>query len=122
MIHRNHRLKSVIGKIMMLPTIMPSIEVADIGVDTFATACQGLLVEFLKAHDVIVGGQSGRWYEKWWTGARRRYCLLQAQHGGSNNNMGMEVDWRDMKRITPESCFIGTFIGSLMHFITELHQ
>ena len=34
--------------------------------------------------------------------------------------MGMEVNWRDMKRISPESTTIGNFIASLMHFITEL--
>ena len=34
--------------------------------------------------------------------------------------MGMEVNWRDMKRISPESHTIGNFIASLMHFISEL--
>ena len=34
--------------------------------------------------------------------------------------MGMEVNWRDMKRISPEGHTIGNFIASLMHFITEL--
>ncbi len=34
--------------------------------------------------------------------------------------MGMEVNWRDMKRIAQESYPIGTFLRSLMHFITEL--
>jgi hypothetical protein len=34
--------------------------------------------------------------------------------------MGMEVNWRDMKRISPEGHTIGNFIASLMHFITEI--
>ncbi len=32
----------------------------------------------------------------------------------------MEVNWRDMKRISQEGFTIGNFIASLMHFITEL--
>ena len=34
--------------------------------------------------------------------------------------MGMEVNWRDMKQISPEGLTIGNFIASLMHFIKEL--
>ena len=95
-------------------------QIADISDLEFAELCQDLLVDFLTARDAETGKQSGKWFRTWWTGARGRYCLCHSQHGGSNNNMGMEVNWRDMKRISPESLSIGTFIASLMHFITEL--
>ena len=31
-------------------------------------------------------------------------------YAGSNNNMGMEVDWRDIKEQVPHTASLGTFI------------
>ena len=41
-------------------------------------------------------------------------------HGGTNNNMGVEVDWRDIKKLCPASATLPTFLGSLVHFIKEI--
>ena len=36
--------------------------------------------------------------------------------------MGVEVDWRDVKKICPPSSNLGTFLGALCHFIKEIGQ
>ena len=62
------------------------------------------------------------WFRTWWTGERGRYCLAHAGYGGSNNNMGFEVDWRDVKDLVLPSSTIGTFTGALMQFIADLSK
>ena len=69
---------------------------------------------------VVSDDKSARWYEEHHTGAKGRYCLCHSTHGGTNNNMGVEVDWRDMSKLCPSSSTIGTFIGCLCHFVKEL--
>jgi hypothetical protein len=64
--------------------------------------------------------EAAHWFEEWWTGARARYCLCHAMHSGINNNMGVEVDWRDIKKLCPSSAILATFLGSLVHFIKEI--
>ena len=41
-------------------------------------------------------------------------------HGEINNDMGVKVDWRDVKKIVPPSSNLEIFIGSLFHFIKEI--
>ena len=40
----------------------------------------------------------------------------------ATNNMGIEVDWRDMKQECPQSTTRGTFTGSLVGLIEQLGQ
>ncbi len=42
-------------------------------------------------------------YDDWWTGDRRLYCLAHAGYGSSNSNMGVEVEWRDIKKYLSDS-------------------
>ena len=81
-----------------------------------ATACQQLLVNHLR---VSVSAESANWHETYWTGARGRYCLCHSTHGGTKN-MGVEVDWRDFKRICPPSSTLATLIGCECHLIKQL--
>jgi hypothetical protein len=46
--------------------------------------------------------------------------LAHAGHEGSNNNMGVEVDWRDMKQLVPVSATLATFTGALIKNISDL--
>ncbi len=62
------------------------------------------------------------WFQTWWTGKRGRHCLAHAGYGGSNNNMGVEVNWRDVKDLVLPSSTIGTFTGALMQFIADLSK
>jgi hypothetical protein len=78
---------------------------------------QQLLVNHLRMH---VSADSADWYETYWTGARGRYCLCHSTHGGTNNNMGVEVDWRNFKKICPESSTLATLIGRECHFVEKL--
>jgi hypothetical protein len=73
-------------------------------------------VDFLRARDY----RSENQYEELWTGAKGRYCLCHAGHGGSSNNMGIEVDRRDVKKQCPPSAFLGTFLCILFQFIKKL--
>ena len=93
------------------------IRVVKIAFEDFAEYAQELLVQHLRAH---FGDRSADWYEEFRTGARGRYCLAHSMHGGTNNNMGVEVDWRDIKKLCPPSCSLSTFLGALFHFIKEL--
>ncbi len=69
-----------------------------------------------------VSDEAANWFEGWWTGARGRYCLCHAMHCGTNNNMGVEVDWCDIKKLCPPPATLATFLGShrLVHFIKEI--
>ncbi len=46
---------------------------------------------------------------------RGRYFLCHSTHGGTNNNMVVEVDWPDVKKICPQSSNLGTFLGAMFH-------
>ena len=82
----------------------------------FAERIQHLLVEDVTA----LSESTGSWFRDNWTGRRGRYCLCHSTHGGTNNNMGVEVDWRDVKKICPPSSNLGTFLGAMFHFIKEI--
>jgi hypothetical protein len=96
-----------------------ALRVVDIARTPFAEYVQQLLVQYLAAK---VSGQTSAWYDQFWTGAKGRYCLCHATHGGTNNNMGIEVDWRDIKKICPPSASLATFLGTLFHFVKSLGE
>ena len=74
----------------------------------FAVRAQALLVTYIR--DVLKQPRAAEWFETWWTGDRGRYCLAHACYGGSNSNMGVEVDWRDVKKLLPASATLGAFM------------
>ncbi len=82
------------------------LKVKDVVVLIFADLVQRLLVEYIR--DVLLQPEAVDWFSTWWTGARGRYCLTHAGYSGSNNNMEVEVDWRDVKGLThprrPSAC------------------
>jgi hypothetical protein len=92
------------------------LRIVDISFEGFATRMQDLLVD----HLTEICESTGKWFRDNWTGPRGRYCLCHATHGGSNNNMGVEVGWRDVKKICPPTSNLGTFLGALFHFVKEL--
>ena len=64
--------------------------------------------------------RTATWYEGHWTSTYGRYSLAHDGYTGSNNNMGTEVDWRDMKAECRPSSTLGTFIGTLVSLIGQL--
>ena len=94
------------------------VRVKDIATLPFADIAQQLLVKYIR---VDLGQQrAANWYEGHWTGTYGRYSLAHAGYTRSNNNMGTEVDWRDMKAECPPSCTLGTFTGTLVSLIGQL--
>ena len=89
------------------------LRIVGIGVLSFAGLAQQLLVAFLRTVDP----EAAEWFSDNWCGERGRYCLCHAGYAGSNSNMGVEVDWRDIKKLCPPQAKLGTFIGALVHFI-----
>ena len=51
---------------------------------------------------------------------RGRYCLAHAFYGGSNNNMGVEVDWMDVKELVLSAATISAFTGALVKFVADI--
>ena len=97
-----------------------AIRVTNISILSFAEHVQSLLVDYIR--NVLQQSGAADRFRTWWTGDRGRYCLAHAGYGGSNNNMGVEVDWRDVKKLVPPSATIGTFTGALMQFISDLSK
>ena len=75
-------------------------------IEEFAKHAQALSVASDCIRNVLKQQRAANWLETWWTGDRGRYCLAHAGYGGSNNNMGLEVDWRDVKKLVPPSATI----------------
>ncbi len=44
-------------------------------------------------------------------------CLAHSRYAGCNNNMGIKVSWRDIKKLLPPNCSLGQFLGALCHYI-----
>ena len=86
----------------------------------FADTAQELLVKYTR--DDLDQPRAANWYLGTWTGEYRRYSYAHAKYAGSNNNMGIEVDWRDMKGECTSSATLGTFTGALVGLITQLGQ
>jgi hypothetical protein len=87
------------------------VDTGEIGVDQVAAR---LLVEYLKARN---GDDTANWCERFWTGNHGRYCLVHSRYAGCNNNMGVEVTWRDNKKSCVSLGTLGAFIGTLCWFI-----
>ena len=75
--------------------------VKDIAVLPFADIAQQLLVAWVR--EVLGQPRAANWVEGTWTGEYGRWALAHAKYAGSNNNMGQEVDWRDLKQECPPS-------------------
>ena len=93
--------------------------VVDFGIASFKEYVIKAFVEYLRTH-LNDEGAAADWFEQNWTGPRGRYCLCDAGYAGSNNNMGIEVDWRDIKLQCPATSSLGTFLGALWEFIKQL--
>ncbi len=44
-------------------------------------------------------------------------CLAHSRYAGWNNNMGIEVSWRDIKKLLPPNSSLGQFLCALCHYI-----
>ncbi len=71
------------------------VRVKDIATLSFANDAQQLLVRYVR--DDLRQQRAANWYHGHWTGTFCRYSLAHALYTVSNNNIGTEVDWRDMK-------------------------
>ena len=94
--------------------------VKDVVVLPFADDAQQLLVTYTR--EELEKLCAANWYDGHWTGPHGRYSLAHARYAGSNNNMGIKVDWRDMKGGCPPSATISTFPGSLVALIDRLRH
>ena len=77
---------------------------------------QTMMVEYLREND---GDKPADWAEVFWTGDSWRICICHARYSGCSNNMGTKVGFRDIKKVSPPSAGIGTFIGGLVHYMKE---
>jgi hypothetical protein len=77
------------------------VRVKDIATLPFADDAQQPLVRYVR--EDLGQPRASNWYQGHWTGTFCRYSLAHALYTGSNNNMGTEVDWRDMKGECPPS-------------------
>jgi hypothetical protein len=76
-------------------TIDIVVNICEIGVESFATRAQHMLVDYLRSN---YGDKVANWCQDFWTGDRGRMCLCHSRHAGCNNNMGVDVSWRDIKK------------------------
>jgi len=76
------------------------VDIGEIGVESFATMAQTMMVEYVREH---YGDKPADWAEEYWTGERWRICICHARYLGCNNNMGIEVGFRDIKAVTPSN-------------------
>ena len=98
------------------------LRVKDIAVLPFADTAQQLLMTYVR--EELEQPRAANWVEGTWTGEYGRWALAHAGYAGSNNNMGQEVDWRDMKKECLPSVTLaeslGTHIGALVGLIEQL--
>ena len=92
------------------------VDIGEVAVPEFATRVQELLVDYLRE---TYGDGPADWCRDFWTGDRGRMCLAHACYAGSNNNMGVEVSWRLIKKICSELACLSAFIGALCKFIRK---
>ncbi len=89
------------------------LHIVKIGVLSFASAAQDILVDYLCAIDPEVAD----WYQDYWFVDHGWYCLCHVGFARSNNNMGVEVDWRNTKKLCPPLAKLGTFFISILCLI-----
>ena len=58
-------------------------DISEVGVETFATRVQELLVDYLREK---YGDGVADWYRYYWTGDRGRMYLAHSRYACSNNN------------------------------------
>ena len=75
-----------------------------------------MMVEYVREQ---FGDKPADWAEEYRTGERGRICICHARYSGCNNNMGIEVGFRDIKAVTPSNAGIGTFIGGLVYYMKK---
>jgi hypothetical protein len=90
------------------------VDICDIRIESFATSAQTMLVDHLCKH---YGDGIANWCKTFWTEARGRMCLAHSRYSGCNNNMGIEVFWRDIKKLLPPNSSLGQFLGALCNYI-----
>ena len=88
--------------------------IGDIGVMSFAVRAIGLLEDYLREKH---GDPCADWFRDYWTGKRGRYCIAHMRYAGSNNNIGVEVKWRDIKKLCSAGCTLSYFMSMLCKFI-----
>ena len=88
--------------------------IGDIGVMSFAVRAIGLLEDYLREKH---GDTCADWFRDYWTGKRGRYCIAHMRYAGSNNNIGVEVKWRDIKKLCSAGCTLAYFMSMLCKFI-----
>jgi hypothetical protein len=84
------------------------------GVESFATRAQAMLVDHLRAEN---GNEIADCCKSFSSDARGRMCLAHSRYAGCNNNMGIEVSWRDIKKLLTVNCILSQFLGALCHYI-----
>ena len=85
-----------------------AVDIADIGVLSFAGRAQSMLVEYLATS---YGEKVAKWYEEFWTGSRGRMCLAHSGYAGCNNNMGVEASWKNIKGLCPPQSAVRQFLA-----------
>jgi hypothetical protein len=81
---------------------------------SFAVRAIGLLEDYLRKKH---GDSCADWFRDYWTGKRGRYCIAHMRYAGCNNNMGVEVTWRDIKKLCSAGCTLAYFLSMLCKFI-----
>ena len=81
---------------------------------SFAVRAIGLLEDYLREKH---GDPCADWFRDYWTGKRGRYCIAHMRYAGCNNNMGVEVTWRDIKKLCSAGCTLAYFLSMLCKFI-----
>jgi hypothetical protein len=98
------------------------VNICDIGVESFATRAQTMLVDHLREH---FGDGIANWFRTFWTEAHGRMCLAHSWCAGYSNNMGIEVSWRDIKKLLQPNCLTRNCpvpIGAVPQLALPLHQ
>jgi hypothetical protein len=66
------------------------VDICDIGVESFATRGQHMLVDYLRSNDGDYVANC-QWCRGYWTGDRGRRCLCHSRYAGCNNGCGSVV-------------------------------
>ncbi len=91
-----------------------SVDISEIDVNSFATRNQEMLVDYLREKHC---GKVADWCRGFWTAERGRMFLAYSRYARCNNNMGVEVSWRQIKRVCPGLTSLAEFICALCKFI-----
>ncbi len=90
------------------------VDISEVGVETFATWVQELLVKYLH---IKYGDSVAYWCRDIWMGEHGRMCVAHSRYAGCNYNMGVEVFWRLIKAICSCLASLSQLIGALCKLI-----